>query len=92
PSTSLPRVPEGVLWRVPPPAEVQLPLELVAQRHRDALARLVGPPTTAHSPFAGDLAARWGEPTAALLLALRRAGRDDLATPIEDEVASRVPP
>lgn len=83
PSTTLPRVPEGVLWRVLPPAEpgvaeLDASPDAVVARHVAARARLVGPPAAAHSPFAADLAAAWAEPDARLRAALAHGGRDDL--------------
>ena len=90
PSTTLPRVPEGVLWRVlPPPGAAQMDVSLdaspdaVVARHRSARARLVGPPRAAHSPFAADLAAAWGEPDARLRAALAHGGRDDLLAALD---------
>lgn len=82
PSTTLPRVPEGVLWRVlPPPSdepELDATPDAVVARHVAARARFVGPPSAAHSPFAADLAAAWGEPESRLRAALVRGERHDL--------------
>ncbi len=72
PSTSLPRVPEGVLWRVLPPHGMAVSPDEVLGRHLAAMQRLVGPPTSSRSPFAADLAAAWGEPDARLRAALQR--------------------
>jgi hypothetical protein len=88
-SAQLPRVPEGVLSRLLRQGEQVVGPDEVARRHREALARLVGPPASAHSPFADDLAARWGEPTVALVGALLRGGREDLAAAIEADLAAR---
>jgi hypothetical protein len=79
PSKSLPRVPQGALWRVLPPAELHVAPEMVLQRHREALAR-IGPfpdelPRPGH-PFADDLMAAWAEKTFALASALRASGHD----------------
>lgn len=79
PSTTLPRVPEGVLWRVLPEGPINDgdPGPIVA-RHMAALDRLVGPPQAAGSPFARDLAALWPAPDHALRRALAADGRTDL--------------
>jgi hypothetical protein len=79
PSTSLPRVPEGVLWRVLPEGAQDVTPEQVLARHLAAQARRVGPPSDPRSPFSGDLAASAAEPNLRLEQALRRAGRADLA-------------
>jgi hypothetical protein len=87
-SSQLPRVPEGVLLRVLARDEQMVGPDDIVRRHLDALARLVGPPAAAHSPFAADLAACWGEPTLALVAALRGRGREDLAAAIEDALVA----
>ncbi|HWB74122.1 MAG TPA: hypothetical protein VG755_04185 [Nannocystaceae bacterium] len=79
PSTSLPRVPEGVLWRVLSPAEIDVGPELVQARHLAARARLRSATGVSASPFSSDLAAAAAEPTLRLDQGLRRAGRPDLA-------------
>jgi hypothetical protein len=80
PSTTLPRVPEGVLWRVLADDDLGVGPDVVLARHHAALQRLAGPPQRApSSPFAADLAAAWHEPSVQLAAALRRAGRPDLA-------------
>jgi hypothetical protein len=81
PSTTMPRVPEGVLWRVLAEHELGIGPDVVLARHDAALARLVGPPRPADhaSPFAADVAAAWYEPSRRLAAALRGAGRPDLA-------------
>jgi hypothetical protein len=87
-SAALPRVPEGVLYRVLAPSERALGPDEFAARHDAALARLVGPPAPGHSPFAVDLAASWSEPSLALVRALRRGGREDLAAAILARIAT----
>ncbi len=87
-SAALPRVPEGVLYRVLPPGERALGPDEVAARHEAALDRLVGPPAPPRSPFAVDLAASWSEPSVALVRAFRRGGREDLAVALESRVAT----
>lgn len=87
-SAALPRVPEGVLYRVLAPDERALGPDEVAARHQAALARLVGPPAPGRSPFAADLAASWSEPSVALVRAFRRGGREDLAAAVESRVAT----
>jgi hypothetical protein len=77
PSTTLPRVPEGVLWRVLPEGP-NIDPEAIVARHVDAWSRLVGPPEAASSPFARDLAALWPAPHEALRRALQADGRIDL--------------
>jgi hypothetical protein len=79
PSTTLPRVPEGALWRVLPPAQLDLAPEIVVQRHTDALARIGAFPEQLPRPghpFADDLMAAWAEKTFALASALRASGHD----------------
>jgi hypothetical protein len=80
-SAALPRVPEGILWRVVLPGEPPPTADEVLARHRAALRRYAdgGPPPTdpalpAH-PFASDLASAYAEHTAALAHALREEGR-----------------
>ncbi len=85
PSTTLPRVPEGVLWRVLPPQALATTPELVLERHLRARARLSGPPAAVHSPFAADLAHAWGDVEGQLDAALRRGGRADLAARLTPE-------
>jgi hypothetical protein len=80
-----------VLYRVLAPSERALGPGEVAARHEAALARLVGPPAPAHSPFAVDLAASWSEPSLALVRALRRGGREDLAAAILARIATGTP-
>jgi hypothetical protein len=79
PATSLPRVPEGVLWRVLSPAELDVGPELVHARHLAARARMRAATGAPGSPFSEDLSAAATEPTVRLDQALRRAGRADLA-------------
>jgi hypothetical protein len=79
PSTTLPRVPEGALWRVLAPDELTIAPTTVLARHLAARARLLGPASDPRSPFSADLAASAAEPTLRLEQALRRAGRADLA-------------
>ena len=78
PSSSLPRVPEGVLWRVLGPDDLGVSPDDVVARHLQAMGRLVGPPRGAHTPFAMDVAAAWPEANARLRVALQGAGRHDL--------------
>lgn len=95
PSTTLGRVPEGVLWRVLPPPPLQTvpppdPAEVV-RRHRAAFARYpaVGPlraASPAH-PFTADLAAHYNEPTAQLVRALTQAGQSEQAQALTAELA-----
>jgi len=91
PSTTLPRVPEGVLWRVLADDELTIGPDVVLSRHQSAIGRLVGPPrrnddpdAPPATPFAADLAAAWYRPSVQLAAALRRAGRPDLAALVPD--------
>jgi hypothetical protein len=78
-STALPRVPEGILWRVVPPTakpEAFSPLAIY-QRHKAALSRYgldPGELTGLHDPFASDLASTYLEGTRRLVEALQAAG------------------
>lgn len=96
PSTTLGRVPEGLLWRVIPPPELATtpppsPAEVLA-RHRAAWSRYVGPPPgrpKAGHPFTGDLAANYTDLTERLIEALRAAGMTDDARDLAHDLASR---
>ncbi|MBX7084397.1 MAG: hypothetical protein K1X88_34645, partial [Nannocystaceae bacterium] len=83
PSTTLPRVPQGVAWRVLAPWEQGLGPEQVLARHLAARARLLGPPAQLHSPFASDLAASYAEIEGKLARALAAAGRRDLLAQLQ---------
>jgi hypothetical protein len=78
PSSKLPRVPEGILWRVLPPHALAIGAQEVLARHRAALGRY-GPrspgeePLPGH-PFAGDLAQAYTEGSTMLAEALRAEG------------------
>jgi hypothetical protein len=81
-SAALPRVPEGILWRLLlRPDEPAPSADAVLAGHRAALRRyaVAGPPPLepalpAH-PFASDLASAYTEGTAELAAALREEGR-----------------
>ena len=76
-SVALPRVPEGLLWRLLDPTKPPPPPAEVVERHKLALARYGPPPDTkmisAH-PFAIDLITAYTEGTTQLALALERGG------------------
>ena len=85
PAAGLPRVPEGLLWRVLPPdvdAEPErFDADRVLQRHLAALSRypppLPDPQRAGNDPFAVDLAATYTEPTAQLATVLTSQGRTE---------------
>lgn len=83
PSLSLPRVPEGILWRVLPPHRLDLQPSEVLRRHRAALRRYGPPPpnepATAGHPFSADLMPHYTEGTAQLARALAAQGRTEQA-------------
>lgn len=92
-STRLPRVPEGVLWRVLPPGELDVSADEVLRRHRAALSRYGRIPlATVRSghPFASDLAATYTEGTGRLLQALRAEGRTAEADALSRDFAHRI--
>lgn len=79
PSTRLPRVPQGVLWRILPPWELQMGPAEVVQRNREALERYRHEGTISvrpGHPFASDLAAAYIEKAQSLAQALRQTEAD----------------
>lgn len=78
PSSQLPIVPQGLLWRVLPPHARTLTPQQVIDDHTAALARYGAPPThipgPAH-PWTADLHHAYNEGTGRLLAALRAEGR-----------------
>ncbi|MEM9463096.1 MAG: hypothetical protein AAGF11_53635 [Myxococcota bacterium] len=78
PSSQLPIVPQGLLWRVLPPHDRALTPQQVIDDHTAALARYGAPPThtpgPAH-PWTADLYPAYNEGTGRLLSALRAEGR-----------------
>lgn len=102
PAAGLPRVPQGVLWRVIPPdalpsgtLEPGGPFgpEPVLARHLAALARYPDPLPTAGAagshPFAADLAATYTEMSAQLATALLSEGRTEEARALLRSLADR---
>jgi hypothetical protein len=97
PAAGLPRVPEGLLWRViPPEAEPgAFEAEHVLARHLEALSRyrapLPDPRTAGADPFAVDLAATYTDTTAQLAAALTSEGRTEEARTLLRAFADRSP-
>ncbi|MCA9696382.1 MAG: hypothetical protein KC431_02570, partial [Myxococcales bacterium] len=96
PAEQLERVPEGLLWRVVPPADhprfvaEQWSLSAITERHLDALARLRARPEDfagrTHPrghPWSADLLESYREPSRALMAALARAGRVESIPEVE---------
>ena len=77
PSRSLPRVPEGILWRVLPPHQIEVEPLPVLQRHKAALQRYGAPPRgplMEGHPFSADLSLSYTEGTGQLARALAAQG------------------
>ena len=88
PSSRLPRVPEGILWRILPPHRLDVPIDEVVARHLAALRRYGPPPRgplLPGHPFAGDLGAAYRENTAKLAAALDAQGRGAQAQAVLQE-------
>lgn len=97
PAAGLPRVPEGLAWRVLAPHELEAPptADTVARRHLAALERLEPEPEVVGEawerargsdpvhPFAADLGAAYVQPTVELIGAMRAQGKDALALELE---------
>jgi hypothetical protein len=80
PSAALPKVPEGVLWRVVPPKATEQEHDAMAvyERHLAALQRYDGVLPSSHPghPFTSDVHTAYSEGTLQLIAALRRAGHN----------------
>ncbi|MCA9683563.1 MAG: DUF2723 domain-containing protein [Myxococcales bacterium] len=105
PAEKLERVPEGLLWRVVPPADhprfvaEQWSLSAITERHLDALARLRARPEDfagrTHPrghPWSADLLESYREPSRALMTALARAGRVESIPEVERRLEDLIGP
>jgi len=99
PSAALPKVPEGVLWRVVPPNATPLAhdADAVYGRHLAALGRYDGVLPSPHPghPFSSDAHTAYTEGTRQLVAALRREGRSAQADSLEhalQELLARATP
>jgi hypothetical protein len=90
PATTLPVVPEGILWRVLPSHVPPPSVDAVVAAHLDALSRYRPPPRPSPHPghpWTADLVAAYHQGHRKLVAALRAEGRTAQA----DDLAARVP-
>ncbi|WP_181198142.1 glycosyltransferase family 39 protein [Enhygromyxa salina] len=102
PAAELPRVPEGVLWRVPPPPEfpsyaaADWTFDKILERHLDACARMrVEAPDFAGlthprgHPWSADLWFAYVDKARQLAATLARAGRQDAIPAVGEALEQR---